>query len=99
MLRGPPNFSSTVVTESLNRFRDELAKSIENSLGVQIKPSRNTYHKSYPLHFDFLKAPDNWEIQNFTNRSWSTLVYFLHEWVLFFARMGEVSPLDFGFYI
>lgn len=65
MLRGPPNFSSTVVTESLNRFRDELAKSIENSLGVQIKPSRNTYHKSYPLHFDFLKAPDNWEIPKF----------------------------------
>jgi hypothetical protein len=53
-----PVAPSTDFNNTLNRFREELSKSLEESLGVQIKPSRTTYRKPYPSHFDFMKAPD-----------------------------------------
>jgi hypothetical protein len=56
---------NTDFNEFLNQFKDEMSKSIESSLGVQTKPSRNTYHKLYPSHFDFLNAPDGWRVPNF----------------------------------
>jgi hypothetical protein len=55
----------TDFNDTLNRFKEELSKSLEESLGVQIKPSRTTYHKPYPSHFDFMKAPDRWKVPNF----------------------------------
>jgi hypothetical protein len=55
--------------DTLNRFREELSKSLEESLGVQIKPSRTTYRKTYPSHFDFMKAPDGWKVPNFNKFS------------------------------
>jgi hypothetical protein len=58
MLSSVPVASITDFNGILNRFKDELSKSIKSSLGVQIKPSRITYHKPYPSHFDFLKALD-----------------------------------------
>ena len=56
MLSSAPVPLITNFNETLNQFRDKLSKSIENSLGVQIKPGRTTYKKSYPSHFDFSKA-------------------------------------------
>jgi hypothetical protein len=53
-----PIAPSTDFNDTLNQFREELSKSLEESLGVQIKPSRTTYSKSYPSHFDFMKAPN-----------------------------------------
>ena len=35
-----PNAATTDFDEALNRFKEELSKSLESSLGVQIKPSR-----------------------------------------------------------
>jgi hypothetical protein len=53
ILDDSPVAPSTDFNDTLNRFREELSKSLEESLGVQIKPSRTTYRKSYPSHFDF----------------------------------------------
>jgi hypothetical protein len=55
---------------------------------VQIKPSRTTYQKLYPSHFDFLKAPDSWRVPEFyqfnvmtINLLWSMSVCFRLKWV------------------
>jgi hypothetical protein len=58
ILDDTPVAPSTDLNDTLNRFREELSKSLKESLGVQIKPSRTTYRKPYPSHFDFMKALD-----------------------------------------
>ena len=58
MFNVAPNAPVIDFNETLNRFKEQLSRSLESSLGVQIKPNRGTYHKPYPSHFDFLKAPD-----------------------------------------
>jgi len=60
-----PNAPTSDFDDALNQFKDELAKSLENSLGVQFKSSRNTYQKSYPSTYDFMKAPDGWRVPDF----------------------------------
>ena len=60
-----PNAPTTDFDDALNRFKDELAKSLESSLGVQLKSSRNTYQKPYPSTYDFMKAPDGWMVPDF----------------------------------
>ena len=60
-----PDATTTDFNEALNRLKVDLTKSIESSLGVQTKPSMNTYHKSYPSTFDFMKAPDGWRVPDF----------------------------------
>jgi hypothetical protein len=64
-----PVVLSTDFNDTLNQFREELSKSLKESLGVQIKPSRTTYRKSYPSHFDFMKAPDEWKVPDFNKFS------------------------------
>ena len=72
-----------------------MSKSLEESLGVQIKPSRNTYRKSYPSHFDFMKPPDGWRVPDFNkfsgDDSKSTIEYIS----MFLAQLGEASDYDF----
>ena len=65
ILDNAPTTPTTDFSDTLNRFREELSKSLEESLGVQIKPSRTTYRKPYPSHFDFMKAPDGWRVPDF----------------------------------
>ena len=65
VLDNAPKAPITDFSDTLNRFKDELSKSIEESLGVQIKPTRTTHHKPYPSHFDFMKAPDGWRVPDF----------------------------------
>jgi hypothetical protein len=48
MFSGAPNAPITDFNEALTRFKEDLSRSLESSLGVQIKPNRNAYHKSYP---------------------------------------------------
>jgi hypothetical protein len=60
---------STNFNDTLNWFRKESSKSLEESLGVQIKPSRTTYRKSYLSHFDFMKVPDGWKVPDFNKFS------------------------------
>ena len=88
MFNVAPNAPVIDFNETLNRFKEELSRSLESSLGVQIKPNRSTYHKPYPSHFDFLKAPDGGGYQIYINSAvmivdhlWSTLVCFLLKWV------------------
>ena len=69
MLSSAPIAPTIDFNEILNQFRDELSKSIEESLGVQIKLSRTTYRKPYPSHFDFTKAPDGWRVSDFNKFS------------------------------
>jgi hypothetical protein len=95
MLNSAPVTSYTDFNEYLNWFRDELSKSIESSLGVQIKPSRTTYHKSYPSHFDFLKSPDDWRVLYFYKFSGEDSKSTMEHSSLFLAQMGETSTLDF----
>jgi hypothetical protein len=45
MFNVAPNAPVTNFNETLNQFKEELSRSLENSLGVQIKPNRSTYHK------------------------------------------------------
>jgi hypothetical protein len=70
VLNSAPIALATDLSETLNPFVDELSKSIENNLDVQIKPNGTTYHKPYPPHFDFLKAPDGWRIPDFLQIYW-----------------------------
>jgi hypothetical protein len=51
--------------EALNWLKEDLTKSIESSLGVEMKPSKNAYHKPYPSTFDFMKAPNGWRVLDF----------------------------------
>ena len=87
-LDNTPTAPTTNFSDTLNRFREELSKSLEESLGVQIKPSKTTYRKSYPSHIDFMKAPNGWRVPDFqkfsgdeVNQPWSILACFLHNWV------------------
>ena len=69
ILDSTPTAPATDFSETLNRFKEELSKSLEESLGVQIKLSRTTYRKPYPSHFDFTKAPDGWRVSDFNKFS------------------------------
>ena len=60
-----PNAPTTDFDDALNRFKDELAKCLENSLGVQLKSSRNTYQKPYPSTYGIMKAPNGWRVPDF----------------------------------
>ena len=60
-----PNAPTTDFDVALNWFKEELSKSLESSLGVQLKSSRNTCKKPYPSTYDFMKAPDGWRVPDF----------------------------------
>ena len=60
-----PNAPTTDFDDALNWFKEELSKCLESSLGVQLKSNRNTYQKSYPSTYDFMKAPDGWRVPDF----------------------------------
>jgi hypothetical protein len=86
----------TDFNETFNRFKDELSRSSETSLGIQIKPSRTTYHKLYASHFfDFLKAPDGWSLPDFYKFSGDDNKSTMEHVSLFLAQMGEANTMDF----
>ena len=64
-------------------------------MGVQIKPSRTTYRKSYPSHFNFMKAPDGWRVPDFNKFSGDDSKSTMEHINMFLAQMGEASTLDF----
>ena len=90
-----PNAPTTDFDDALNRFKDELAKSLENSLGVQFKSSRNTYQKSYPSSYDFMKAPDGWRVPDFQKFSDDESKSTIEHISMFLAQLGEASAYDF----
>jgi hypothetical protein len=90
-----PVVSSTNFNDTLNRFRKELSKSLEESLGVQIKPSRTTYRKPYHSHFDFMKAPDGWKVPDFNKFSGDDSKSTMEHISMFLAQLDEVSAYDF----
>ena len=61
----PPNAPTTDFDDALNQFKKKMSKSLESSLGVQVKSSRNIYQRSYPSTYDFMKAPDGWRVPDF----------------------------------
>ena len=95
ILNNAPVAIGTDFNETLNWFKDELSKSLEDSLGVQIKPSQTTYHKPYPSHFDFLKAPDGWRVPDFYKFSGDDSRSSMEHISMFLAQMGEASTMDF----
>jgi len=95
ILNNAPVAIGTDFNETLNQFKDELSKSLEDSLGVQIKPSQTTYHKPYPSHFDFLKAPDGWRVPDFYKFSGDDSRSSMEHISMFLAQMGEASTMDF----
>jgi hypothetical protein len=90
-----PIAPSTDFNDTLNRFREKLSKSLEESLGVQIKPSRTTYRKSYPSHFDFMKAPDRWKVPDFNKFSGDDSKSTMEHINMFLAQLGKSSAYDF----
>jgi hypothetical protein len=90
-----PVAPSTDFNDTLNRFREELSISLEESLGVQIKPSRTTYHKPYPSHFDFMKAPDGWKVPDFNKFSGDDSKSTMEHISMLLAQLGEASAYDF----
>jgi hypothetical protein len=81
--------------DTLNRFREELSKSLEESLGVQINPSKTTYRKPYPSHFDFIKASDGWKVPDFNKFSGDDSKSTMEHINMFLAQLGEASAYDF----
>jgi hypothetical protein len=59
-----PDATTTDFNEAMNQPMEDLTKSIESSLGVQIKSSKNIYIISH-ITFDFMKALDDWRVLNF----------------------------------
>lgn len=65
ILPNPPKLPSPLPTfalndaynldEALKWFQEELSRSIESSLGVQIKSGGKSYSKPYPSNIDYLK--------------------------------------------
>jgi hypothetical protein len=90
-----PVAPSTDFNDTLNRFRKKLSKSLEESLGVQIKPSMTTYRKPYPSHFDFMKAPNGWKVPNFNKFSGDDSKSTMEHISMFLAQLGEASAYDF----
>jgi hypothetical protein len=86
---------TTDFKEAMHKCRYELSKSIENSLGVQIKSSMTTYHKAYSSHFDFLKAPNGWRVPEFYKFNGEDNKSTMEHISLLLAQMGEASNLDF----
>jgi hypothetical protein len=86
-----PIAPSTDFNDALNQFREELSKSLEESLGVQIKPIRTTYRKLYPLHFDFMKVPDGREVPDFNKFSGDDSKSTIEHITMFLAQLGEAS--------
>ena len=95
ILDNTPTAPVTDFNETLNRFREELSKSLEESLGVQIKSSRTTHRKPYPLHFDFMKALDGWRVPNFNKFSGDDSKSTMEHISMFLAQLGEASAYDF----
>ena len=83
-----PNAPTTDFDDALNRFKDELAKSLESSLGVQLKSSRNTYQKPYPSTYDFIKAPDGWRVPDFQKFSGDDSKSTMEHISMFLAQLG-----------
>jgi hypothetical protein len=78
----------------LNWSKEELSRSLEESLGVQIKPSRTTYRKPYPSHFDFMKAPDGWKVPDFNKFSGDDSKSTMEHIGMFLAQMeGSLNLL------
>jgi hypothetical protein len=90
-----PVAPSTDLNDTLNRFREELSKLLEESLGVQIKPSRTTYLKLYPSHFDFMKAPDGSKVPDFNKFSGDDSKSTMEHISMFLAQLCEASAYDF----
>jgi hypothetical protein len=90
-----PVAPSTDFNDTLNRFRKELSKLLEESLGVQIKPSRTTYRKPYPSHFDFMKVPDGWKVPDFNKFSGDDSKSTIEHISMFLTQLGEASAYDF----
>ena len=90
-----PNSPTTNFDDALNRFKDELAKSLESSLGVQLKSSRNTYQKPYPSTYDFMKAPDGWRVPDFQKFSGDDSKSIMEHISMFLAQLGKASAYDF----
>ena len=95
ILDNAPTTPTTDFSDTLNRFREELSKSHEESLGVQIKPSRTTYHKPYHSHFDFMKSPDGWRVSDFNKFSGDDSKSTVEHISMFLAQLGEASAYDF----
>jgi hypothetical protein len=95
ILDNTPIAPTTDLSDTLNRFREKLSKSLEESLGVQIKTNRTTYCKSYPSHFDFMNAPDRWRVPHFNKFSGDDSKSTMEHISMFLAQLGEASAYDF----
>jgi hypothetical protein len=90
-----PDATTTDFNEALNQLKEDLTKSIESSLGVQIKPSKNAYHKLYPSTFDSMKAPDRWRVPHFQKFSDNDSKSTMDHISMFLAELDEASAYDF----
>jgi len=90
-----PIASITDFNDSLNRFMEELSRSLEEILGVQNEPSCTTYRKPYPSHFDFITALDGWKVPDFYKFSGDNSKSIMEHISMFLAQLGEASAYDF----
>jgi hypothetical protein len=95
MFNVTPNAPATDFDDALNQFKEELSKSLESSLGVQLKSSRNTYQKLYPSTYDFMKAPDGWRVPGFLKFSGDDSKSTIEHISMFLAQLGKASAYDF----
>ena len=61
------NTSSTDMTSAFNRLKEDLNKSLQETIGVPLRTSRGIYTKPYPPHFDFMRNPPGWKGPDFQN--------------------------------
>jgi hypothetical protein len=87
--------ATTNFDEAFRQFKEELAKNLEDSLGVQLKSSRNLYQKPYPSTFDFMKAPDGWKVSDFHKYSGDDSKSTMEHINMFLAQLGPASAYDF----
>jgi len=79
----------------MNQFKNELTRSLESSLSMQIKPTRSKYHKPYRSSFDVMRAHDGWRVPVFYKYSGDDSKSTMEHLTMILAQMGEASTMDF----
>lgn len=61
---------------------------------MQIKPSRNSYNKSYASYFDFMKVHDGWRVSTFYKLNGDGSKSTTEHVGMFVAQMGEARTME-----
>ena len=72
-----------------------MTKSLENSLGIHIQPSRSMYQKPYPSSVDARDNPMGWKVPDFQKFSGTDSKTTMEHISMYLAQLGGASKEEF----